>query len=176
MKDYNLIKSCCFYVSSTHFTTMMLPHIKKSLGENKKIITFFEYNLKNNMDLLLSKTNLETNLIKNIKNIDWKYTNNFKYNNIEKKIKEENSKDIEILIGGGNPYIDLTNQMIRKYVNKNIKKIQDQRIKIINCFQVDEFNENIREILNEHDFYLNTAGEQKIEEVFGDIIKKEKID
>ena len=117
MGDCNLIKSCCFYVSSTHLTTMMLPHIKKSLEENKKIITFFEYNLKNNMDLLLSKTNLETNLLKNIKNIDWKYTNNFKYNNIEKKIKEENSKDIEILIGGSNSYIDLTNQMIIKYVN-----------------------------------------------------------
>ena len=39
-------------------------------------------------------------------------------------------------------------------------------IKIINCYEVTEFNGNITEILDKHNKILNTAGEKEIEEVF----------
>ena len=39
-------------------------------------------------------------------------------------------------------------------------------IKIINCYSVNDFNENIKEILDNHDTMFNTSGEHKIEDVF----------
>lgn len=177
MNDYNLSKTCCFFVSSTHLTTMMLPNIKRTIDERKSIITFFEYNLKNNMDLLLTKTNLEKDLITKIREIDWRNTNNLKYICVEKKLKEiKNIKDIEIFVCGSEEYVDLTNKMIEKFIGKQDRKKGAQRINIINCFQADEFKENIQKILKEHEYYLNTAGREKIENVFGKHLKKENID
>ena len=45
--------------------------------------------------------------------------------------------------------------------NKNVRNI-----KIINCYEITEFNYNITEILDEHDKILNTSGEREKEDVF----------
>ena len=60
--------------------------------------------------------------------------------------------------------------MIERYFNKyrNNKKY----ITVINCFEVEEFDDDSRDILYEHEYIINTSGINKIEDVFE--IYKEK--
>ena len=51
----NIKKVCGFYVSSIHLITMILPFIRNKLEEPIKIETFFEYNLKENVNKILEK-------------------------------------------------------------------------------------------------------------------------
>lgn len=51
-------------------------------------------------------------------------------------------------------------------MEKWVKKSDFKKIKIINFFEVTEFNNNIMEILDAHDRILNTSGEREISEVF----------
>ena len=56
MENSNNIKKVCgFYVSSVHLITMILPFIRNKLEEHVKIETFFEYNLKENVNRILEK-------------------------------------------------------------------------------------------------------------------------
>ena len=73
-------------------------------------------------------------------------------------------KEAIILISGSKKYIKTVNEMVERYFNKyrNNKKY----ITIINCFEVEEFDDDIREILDEHDFIINTSGINKIEDIF----------
>ena len=80
-------------------------------------------------------------------------------------IKKENHINI-IFISGSKNYIDLANKNVDKWISKNVDKLQQRKLKIINCYEVTEFNSSIHEILNAHDKILNTAGEKFIYEVF----------
>ena len=92
--------------------------------------------------------------------------------NIESTIKEKlkNEKEAIILVSGSKKYIKIVNEMIERYFNKyrNNKKY----ITVINCFEVEEFDDDIRDILYEHEYIINTSGINKIEDVFE--IYKEK--
>ena len=73
----------------------------------------------------------------------------------------KNAENI-ILISGNKNYIEIINNNINKWLEKaNIKSI-----KIIDFFEVTEFNNNIVNILDGHDKILNTSGEREISEVF----------
>ena len=71
-----------------------------------------------------------------------------------------------VFINGSKNYIDLTNKNIEKFLKDNSKKYKEVNIKIINCFEVSEFNINMPEILHAHDKILNTSGEKEIQDVF----------
>ena len=45
-------------------------------------------------------------------------------------------------------------------------KLNKENLKIINCYEVTEFNNDIVNILDDHDKILNTSGEKEIAEVF----------
>lgn len=62
--------------------------------------------------------------------------------------------------------------MIERYFNKyrNNKKY----ITVINCFEVEEFDDDIRDILYEHEYIINTSGINKIEDVF-EIYKEKQV-
>ena len=83
-------------------------------------------------------------------------------------MKELEKDDIlnVIFINGSKNYIDLTNKNIDKFLSENKGKYKEINIKIINCYEVSEFNFNIKEILDAHDKILNTSGEKEICEVF----------
>ena len=50
--------------------------------------------------------------------------------------------------------------------------MQINKITIINCYEVMQFNNNVKEILDKHDKILNTSGEMEIEKVFEGYVKK----
>lgn len=169
---------CSFYVSNMHFATMILPFVNKQMEQKINIITFFETNFTTNIELVLSKLTITEKRKKELLGINWKNTNETKYLSVEKTLKEKickNTKNI-IIINGTEEYIEMVNNFIEKFYQKNNKKINSENIKIMNFYEVGSFNENIKEILDKHQKIFNTMGEHKIEEIFdGYERNKEKI-
>ena len=162
----NIERLCSFYVSDWHLVTMLLPYINKQIDEKANVVTLLENDIEENMKTLVKKLNLknESKILK----INWNKTNGIKYSELKNKMKELKKEDIlnVIFINGSKSYIDLTNKNIEKFLQDNAKKYKEVNIKIIDCFEVSEFNVNMQEILHTHDKILNTSGEREICEVF----------
>ena len=169
MGEYESIKRVCsFYVSNAHLVTMILPYIKKQLDLNIEVDTFLEYNFTEYVKQLLSKLIGEENLKENILKINWNSSNAYKFNIVEKEIKNKinQNKELNIFVVGNNNYISAAHENINKFFIKNAKKMHGKYLTIIDCYEVTEFNDNIRDILDEHDGILNTSGIHQISEVF----------
>ena len=143
---------CGFYVSDWHLVTMILPYINKELNEKANIVTILEKDIEKNIKTLISKLNLKNE--KKVLKLNWKASK-------EKNINENNNI---LFISGSKTYIDVINNDILCWLKNN--KIESKNLKIINCYEVTEFNNNIVEILNSHNKVLNTSGERYIYEVF----------
>ena len=129
VENKNIEKICSFYVSDFHLEMILMPYINKKLDENKKVIIKTEKNLKDTVEVLISKMNINNENKKEIINLGW----NNEYN-------KEINNDSNIIIIGTEKYIeDINNQ-----INQN--NIKDATI-------ID-----IKKIINEHDSSLNTLG------------------
>lgn len=150
----NVKTICSFYASEWHLVTMLLPNIDKRINKGNKITTLLEMNLKNNMETLLQKLHLEN--AKEILNIGW---NKNDLENIEKSIE---NKDC-IIIAGTVEYIKHANSLIKEIIST------ERNVTIIDCYDINECEPNIKQILNEHESVLNTAGEKQKEEYITNI-------
>ena len=103
--------------------------------------------------------------------INWKN----KSKSIESIIEDKIGKEILIIVNGSKDFIKNYNDEISNYLELNIKKFENTSIKIVNCYEIVEFNGSIVEILDAHNKILNTSGEKEINEVFEDYNRKEKI-
>lgn len=160
-------KLCSFYVSEWHLATMILPYINKEINEKANITTILEKDIEENIKLLLSKLNLKSE--KEILEIDWTTSQDVKYSELDKKLKGTINKKSNcniIFISGNKDYIDFVNKNVDEWMKRNKESIRGCKLKIVNCYEVTEFNSNIREILDSHDKILNTAGEKYIYEAF----------
>lgn len=168
MGDLNVKKVCGFNISSIHFSMMILPYINKEIEQEKSIITILEGNLEKNIKQVLSKITISEEAKEKILNIGWKDTD-IRKSNIEKNLKlrlTEEKYNLDIIVYGSEKYINEVNDIIKKFINKNNKILEGKNLKIIDCYTVNDFNENIREILDSHDVMFNTSGEHSIEEIF----------
>lgn len=159
-------KICSFYVSDWHLVTMLLPYVNKEINEKANIITILEKDIDKNVETLINKLNLKNR--EKILSLNWKRTNGIKYSEVKKNINKEILEDKLniIFINGKKSYMDMVNKNIDKLLFENSKKYKEINIKIINCFEVGDFNMNILDILSEHSKILNTSGEKAINEVF----------
>lgn len=150
-------KICAFYASDYHFEMISLPYINKNLEEHKEIIVLTENNLEETMKTLITKMNLKEEKKKNIFKIDWKNDDLNKF----KKIKEEveNKKDIIIFIKGKENYIKNINKNIEKWTQNN------NNIKIVDCYDMEEVAENVDTIMDQYKKILNTTGEKEISKI-----------
>ena len=166
-------KICSFYVNEWHLVTMILPYINKEINEKANITTILENDIEENVNTLLAKLNLKNE--EEILKINWKANKEITYNYIEEIInnltKNNNNEEI-IFINGSRDYIDFLNYQIEKMLKQNIFNIKNKKIKIINCYEVTEFNNGIKDILDSHIKILNTAGEKYITDVFGGYERK----
>lgn len=167
-----IMKLCSFYVSDWHLITMLLPYINRKINEEEKIVTVLENDIKNNVEILAKKLNLKNE--EKILNINWCKEND-KYLEIKNCLKNNKESNIIILVNGTKEYIDEANKNIDKIIGENKERIEQKNIKIINCYEIVEFNGSITEILDNHDKILNTSGEKEINEVFEDYERKAKI-
>ena len=164
MGDLKIKKVCGFNISSIHFSMMILPYIKKELEIKKEVITILEENLEKNINQILSKLTITDEEKERILNICWKETD-IKEAVIKKRIREKliESENLDIIVYGSEQYINTAGELIDKIIDEKSKK---NNIKIVNCYSVNDFNENIKEILNNHDVMFNTSGEHNIDEIF----------
>lgn len=160
-------KLCSFYVSDWHLITMLLPYINKKINEKVEIATVLENNIEQNVKTLVEKLNLKN--AEKILEINW----NNKSKKIEDIIKDE--KEQLIIVNGNKEFIESTNEELDKYLKENNEKLKNVKIKIINCYEIVEFNGSITQILDNHDKILNTSGEKEINEIFEDYTRNEKI-
>ncbi len=168
MGNLKIRKVCGFNISSIHFSMMILPYINKELEQEKSIITILEGNLEKNIKQVLSKITINNESKEKILNINWKDTD-IRKSSIERILKTELTEEknnLDIIVYGSEKYINFVNDNISKFISKNDKTLGEKNIKIIDCYTVSDFNENIREILDNHDVMFNTSGEHKIEEIF----------
>ena len=165
-------KLCSFYVSDWHLVTMILPYISCRADENVKIITILENDIEKNIQTLVEKLNIKNK--EKILNINWKNVKSEKYSDIEKRFEEEVNESKEnsciILVNGNRTYIEKNNENIEKLLQKS----KMNNVKIINFFEVTEFNKDITQILDTHDKVFNTSGEKEINEVFEGYKKENK--
>lgn len=144
----NVKTVCSFYASEWHLVTMLLPNIDRRINKGNKITTILEMNLENNMETLLQKLNLENE--QEILNIKWGKSN---LKNIEKLVENNDC----IIIAGTVEYIKHVNALIEEVISN------DKIITIIDCYDINECEPNIKQILDEHESILNTAGESEKE-------------
>ncbi len=170
----NVEKVCGFYVSSMHLITMILPYIKNQTNKDVKFETVLEYNLKENVSNVLSNLVINDKEKQKILDINWNCNKIPKYSNIEKNLKNilENNTEVNILINGSRKYIEEANKVLDKFLNKNRNKLEGNSITIIDCYEVTEFDDNIRDILDTHELIINTSGIHRIEDIFEDYRKK----
>jgi len=171
--ECNVMKLCSFYVSDWHLITMLLPYINKKINEETKIATILENDIKNNVEILLERLNLKNE--EKILNINWKNNQEVKYSKISKILENNEEGELLIIVNGKKEYIEKSNIIIEKYIQNNLENLKKTNIKIVNCYEIVEFNGSIVEILDKHDKILNTSGEKEINEVFEDYRRKEKI-
>ena len=149
MKNITKEKSCAFYASDYHFEMISLPYISKSMDENKEVVILTENNLKDTVNTLISKTNLKEERQNKILSLDWSNNDLKKFKEISKKSKE--NMNMIIFIKGKQNYIENINKNIEKWVMNN------DHIKIIDCYDFFEMEEKIDEIAQKYDKVLGTS-------------------
>ena len=168
------LKICSFYVSDWHLTAMLLPFIEEKTEKGEPLNTILEKNITYNMKELLSRIKISDRIKAQILKIDWKNKNLIKYGEIRKFMEKvtKNQKTVIIIVEGKKEKIEYINKNIDKWMQKQERKLKRKEIKIINCYEVTEFNENLQEILDKHDKILNTSGIHEIEELYSGYEKK----
>lgn len=162
MKKIN--KMCSFYVNDWHLTVMMLPYISNKLQKKEKITIISEEDLEANIKTILDKTNMNDLTKKEITGIGWNRTLSKNINTKITEIAENNN----IIVIGDEKYIENTNKTIEN-------KVKTGEINVVNCYEVMQFNNNIENILKNHEKVINTAGEKDIQDFCEGFSKKEVI-
>lgn len=158
-------KVCSFCVSDLHLITMLLPYLDKKIKEDEKFITILEKDLTEEVKLVLSRITLNNEDKNELLNINW---NNKEISEIELIKKEfiktcKVSNKINIIVNGSKEYIETVN----KELNRMLETMKANSIvRIINCYDITQLDEDIKPILRTHDIILNTSGEKRISEVF----------
>lgn len=175
LEKINLKRTCSFYISEFHLSTLLLPYITEKVRKNVQIETFIENSIEENIKKVIRGINIEEYIKKEILKIDWNDFELIKYSKIVDRIKVED-RDINIIVSGSKEYIENINIGINRLIqNLNAKGLRDKiNVTINNCYPVKEVL-SVKEILDKHDLLLNTSGEVEIDTVFQDYRKVSNI-
>ena len=141
VENNKIEKLCCFYVSDFHLEMILLPYINKKIEEN--IIIKTERDLKDTVEILVSKMNLNQENKEKILSLGWNGKEN-------KKIEYKSN----VIIIGNKKYIEDINNQIRQ---TNIKNVN-----IIDCYNFEDIKEDMDNIMNSYSQNLNTTGIENI--------------
>lgn len=135
--EHKIEKLCCFYVSDFHLEMILLPYINKKIDEN--IIIKTEKDLRDTVEILISKMNLSKENKDKILNLGW---NRKEYKKIEDKSN--------VIIIGNKEYIDDINFQIKE---KNIKNAT-----VVDCYEFEDVKDKMENIIDNYSQNLNTTG------------------
>lgn len=146
-------KLCLFFASDYHFEMISLPYINENLKCNKNVIIITENDLNKTVNELLSKINLNSEEKEKLIKINWESNDLNKFKEIKKA--NEDGKETIIFVKGRENYID--------NVNKNIDNwIKVEETKVINCYDINEVQDNVSNIAKRYDKILSTSGIEKL--------------
>lgn len=132
-------KYCSFYMSDFHLEMILVPYINQHFHENENVIISTQKNLKDSVNILMSKMNLNQKDKERILELNW---NNNQINNIE--------ENANVIIVGNKEFINKENQKLEKMKTKDVK--------VIDCYDFEEVKDDINKIIKEYDKNLNTIG------------------
>lgn len=132
-------KYCSFYMSDFHLEMILVPYINQQFQENKNIIILTQKNLKDSVNILMSKMNLNQKDKERILELNW---NNNQINNIE--------ENANVIIVGNKEFINNENQKLENMKTKDVK--------VIDCYDFEEVKDDINNIVKGYDKNLNTIG------------------
>lgn len=164
MQENKIVKACNFYVSEWHLFAALLPYLKDELKKNNKIIIISQDKLENVLKELTQKINIKFENRNGIEDIVWIN------DDLIIEIKETHAPT-SIIIQGTYEFIEKAN----KYLDKNLINMY-RECKIINCYEVFDTNDMLKNILEKHDYVFNTGGLYKKEEVFPDYSERKLTD
>ena len=150
-------KICAFYASDYHFEMISLPYIEESLEKRKEIIILTENDLQSTIKTLISNINIEEKKKQSLEKINWKNDDLSKFKKIKKDTEE--NKDLIIFIKGKENYIRNINKNIEKWTSK------DNKVKIVDCYDMNEVSEKVDTLMEKYKIVLGTAGEKAIENI-----------
>lgn len=137
-------KLCCFYVSDFHLELILLPYINKKIEEN--IIIKTEKDLKDTVEILVSKMNLNEKNKGKILSLGWTGKEN-------KKIEDKSN----VIIIGDKKYIE--------DVNSQIKQDDIKDVTVIDCYNFEDTKDEMNDILSCYSQNLNISGTKNVEEI-----------
>ena len=130
----------------------MLPYINEKLERNEEVVILSENDLEETINKVLEKINLKEEKKKKILKLNWNNNDKEKFDSIKEKCLDK--KDMVVFIKGNKKYIQLANQNIEKFVPK------DKSLEIIDCYNIEEINDNVQDIIQNYDNVLQTAGKK----------------
>lgn len=151
---YNLEdKICAFSVNEFHLAVMLMPYIYESVNENKNIVTFFEKDLE---DIYEKVINTNTSYWKDrnkLDSIDWK---KLEASRLSEKFENNLNADI-VIVAGKKDFIKRINSLVLNF---------HTNFTLVNCYEVDDFNDGFETIIKEYSKILCTKGIKEIEELY----------
>ena len=158
----NVKRVCSFCVSDWHFITMITPYINQKVKTKEKILLYTSQNYTQLIKTFLPKLMIDNEKKQQIENLNWHKSNIKQYSEITETLQHVKENKITFIIKGDNNYIESIDSLIEKWAGNN----EMNKVTIVNCFEVGEFNQNIKQILKTHNKILNTSGEKEISDVF----------
>ena len=144
-------KICGFNVNEFHLVTMIMPYIYEKINEEKKITTFWEKDLSNIYEKIVNINNLYWKSKKKLDEIDWKKTET-------DKLAEKFDKESDIVIvAGSKDFINRINSLVINFSTK---------FTLVNCFEIDDFNDNLKNITKNYSKILCTNGIRETKELY----------
>ena len=144
-------KICGFNVNEFHLVTMIMPYIYEKINEGKVVSTFFFIFLQEIYNKVLNINEVFWKNKEKLDKIDWNKTNS---NNLPEKFEKE--ADI-VIVAGKKEYIDKINSLVINFHTK---------FTLVNCFEIDDFNNNLESIIKNYDKILCTKGIREIKELY----------
>jgi len=133
VQNNEIEKNCCFYVSDFHLEMILVPYINKKIEKDISILT--ERNLRETMEILISKMNLNEKNKQKILNLEWEG-------------KEKIGKNSNIIIIGS-----------KEYIEQNNEKIKDLNAEsVLDCYSFEETQNCMGDIVKKYKNSLNTLG------------------
>ena len=132
VQNKEIEKTCCFYVSEFHLEMILVPYISEKINEDINILT--EKNLKNTIEILLSKMNLSEENNQKIMQLKWE--------------GEEPRENSNIIIIGTKNYISEK--------NKEVEKLKP--LSILDCYEFEKEKDNMNDIVKNYQKTLNSLG------------------
>lgn len=146
-------KLCLFFASDYHFEMISLPYINENLKKDNNVIIMTENDLNGTVDKVLSRVNLSKEEKDKIVKVDWKNDDVRKFKEI--KSANGNGKDTVIFVKGNESYINSVNENIKNWIDNG-------KIKVIDCYDINEVNEDVGSIAKNYSKFLSTSGVEKL--------------